>query len=185
MDRTARIVLLNGVGSVGKSSIAKALQAITRDAFLHVQMDAFFDMLPAAYVGHPDGVTFETIQDGDRSSVIIRSCLVAQRAFRGMRHAVAAMAAEGNDLIVDEVLLGETWAEYARLLAPFQVFLVGVRARLETLEARERGRGDRLIGLARWQFDRVHNGMAYHLEIDTDHVSPMESAHLIKRTFNL
>jgi chloramphenicol 3-O-phosphotransferase len=38
MDRTARIVVLNGVGSAGKSSIAKALQAITRDVFLHVQM---------------------------------------------------------------------------------------------------------------------------------------------------
>ena len=185
LDRTARIVLLNGVGSAGKSSIAKALQAITRDVFLHVQMDAFFDMLPEASIGHPDGVTFETIQDGDHPSVIIRSGPLAQRAFRGMRHAVAAMAAQGNDLIVDEVLLGETWTEYARLLAPFQVFLVGVRARLDTLEAREQARGDRLIGLARWQFDRVHNGMVYDLEIDTDHASPMECAALIKQTFNL
>jgi chloramphenicol 3-O phosphotransferase len=185
LDRTARIVLLNGVGSAGKSSIAKALQAITRDAFLHVQMDAFFDMLPAASIGHPDGVTFETIQDGDHPSVIIRSGPLAQRAFRGMRHAVAAMAAQGNDLIVDEVLLGETWTEYAKLLAPFQVFLVGVHARLETLEAREKARGDRLIGLARWQFERVHNDMNYDLEIDTDHASPMDCAVSIKQTFNL
>jgi chloramphenicol 3-O phosphotransferase len=44
-------------------SIAKALQAITRDVFLHVQMEAFFDMLPQASVGHRDGVTFETIRD--------------------------------------------------------------------------------------------------------------------------
>ena len=185
MDRTARIVLLNGVGSAGKSSIAKALQAITRDVFLHVQMDAFFDMLPAASIGHPDGVTFETIQDGEHPSVVIRSGSVAQRAFRGMRHAVAAMAAQGNDLIIDEVLLGETWTEYARVLAPFQVFLVGVHARLETLEAREKARGDRLIGLARWQFERVHNGMVYDLEIDTDHASPAECALAIKQTFNL
>jgi chloramphenicol 3-O phosphotransferase len=185
LDRTARIVLLNGVGSAGKSSIAKALQAITRDVFLHVQMDAFFDMLPKASIGHPDGVTFETIEDGDHPSVIIRSGPLARRAFRGMRHAVAAMAAQGNDLIVDEVLLGETWTEYARLLAPFQVFLVGVHARLDTLEAREKARGDRLIGLARWQFDRVHSGVVYDLEVDTDHASPMECASLIKQTFNL
>ena len=185
LDRTARIVLLNGVGSAGKSSIAKALQAITRDVFLHVQMDAFFDMLPAASIGHPDGVTFETIQDGEHPSVVIRSGSVAQRAFRGMRHAVAAMAAQGNDLIVDEVLLGETWTEYVRLLEPFQVFLVGVHARLETLEAREKARGDRLIGLARWQFDRVHNGMVYDLQLDTDDASPAECALAIKRTFNL
>jgi chloramphenicol 3-O phosphotransferase len=178
-------VLLNGVGSAGKSSIAKTLQTITRDAFLHVQMDAFFEMLPEASIGTADGVTFETISDGEHPSVIIRSGLVAQRAFRGMRHAVAAMAAQGNDLIVDEVLLGDTWMEYAKLLAPFQVFLVGVRARLDTLEARERARGDRLIGLARWQFDRVHNGKVYDLELDTDQASPMECARLIKQTFNL
>jgi chloramphenicol 3-O phosphotransferase len=49
LAKTARIVLLNGVGSVGKSSIAKALQAITSEPFLHVQMDAFLDMLPEAY----------------------------------------------------------------------------------------------------------------------------------------
>ncbi|MGN6146630.1 MAG: phosphotransferase-like protein, partial [Mesorhizobium sp.] len=33
------ILLLNGVGSAGKGSIARALQAITREPFLHVQMD--------------------------------------------------------------------------------------------------------------------------------------------------
>jgi chloramphenicol 3-O phosphotransferase len=185
LDRTARIVLLNGVGSAGKSSIAKALQAITRDVFLHVQMDAFFDMLPKASIGHPDSVTFETISDGGHPSVIIRSGPVAQRAFRGMRHAIVAMAAQGNDLIVDEVLLGETWTEYARLFAPFQVFLIGVHARLETLEAREKARGDRLIGLARWQFERVHKGMVYDLELDTDDASPAECALAIKQTFNL
>jgi hypothetical protein len=61
---------------------------------------------------------------------------------RGMRCAIAAMAAEGDNLIVDDVLLGGGDAEYAALL-----------------EARERRRGDRLIGLARWQYDRLHTGM--------------------------
>jgi hypothetical protein len=36
-----------------------------------------------------------------------------------MRHAIAAMAAQGNNLIVDDVLLGEEKAEYRELLAPF------------------------------------------------------------------
>ncbi|MDE1996547.1 MAG: chloramphenicol phosphotransferase, partial [Rhizobiaceae bacterium] len=35
----AKILLLNGVGSAGKSSIARALQAIAAEPFLHVQMD--------------------------------------------------------------------------------------------------------------------------------------------------
>ena len=37
----ARIIILNGVGSAGKSSIARALQAITAKPFLYVAMDAF------------------------------------------------------------------------------------------------------------------------------------------------
>jgi chloramphenicol 3-O phosphotransferase len=55
----ARIIILNGVGSVGKSSIARALQKITAQPFLHVAMDAFLDMLPASYMDHPDGFLFE------------------------------------------------------------------------------------------------------------------------------
>lgn len=45
MNRVARIVLLNGVGSAGKTSVAKALRTIADEPFLHVQMDAFMDML--------------------------------------------------------------------------------------------------------------------------------------------
>jgi len=37
---------LNGIGSVGKSSTAKALQAITFRPFLHVAMDAALVHLP-------------------------------------------------------------------------------------------------------------------------------------------
>ena len=182
---TSRIVLLNGVGSAGKSSIAKALQTMTDEPFLHVQMDAFLDMLPPASIGHPDGLIFETIQQDGHRSVVITSGPIAARAFRGMRHAVAAMAAQGNNLVVDEVLLGRSWAEYAELLASFQVSLVGVFAPLDVLEASERERGDRLIGLARWQYDRVHKGMTYDLELDTSCASATECAARIKQAFGL
>ena len=53
------------------------------------------------------------------------------------------------------------------------------------LEARERQRGDRLIGLARWQFDRVHRDMRYDLEIDTSIATPLECAEVIRNKFDL
>ena len=180
-----KIILLNGVGSVGKSSISRALQTITAETFLHVSMDAFMDMMPAASFEHPDGVTFETIQEDGKPSVVIRTGPVAERAFRGMRHAVAAMAAEGNNMILDEVLLGGEKREYPALLAPFELHLVGVFAPLEVLEARERERGDRMIGLARWQYERVHRDMTSELEVDTSQATPMECAELIKGKFGL
>ena len=58
-------------------------------------------------------------------------------------------------------------------------------APLDVLETRERERGDRLIGLARWQFDRIHRGKRYDLEIDTSNATPAECAETIKRTFGL
>ncbi|MCW3476381.1 phosphotransferase-like protein [Limobrevibacterium gyesilva] len=51
------VIVLNGVGSVGKSSTARALQTITATPFLHVAMDAFIDMLPRGMFGHPEGLT--------------------------------------------------------------------------------------------------------------------------------
>jgi chloramphenicol 3-O phosphotransferase len=180
-----RIVLLNGVGSAGKSSIAKALQAMTAEPFLHVEMDAFLEMLPEAGFGHPDGLTFETVPEDGKPSIVITTGPVAERALRGMRHAIVAMAAQGNNLIVDDVLLGSEKTEYATLLAPFEVFRVGVFAPLEVLEARERQRGDRSIGLARWQYDRVHKDMAYDLAVDTGSATPTECAERIKREFRL
>ena len=56
----SRVVLLNGVSSVGKGSVAKALQRIASRPMLHVQMDAFLEMMPPGTFGAPEGYTFET-----------------------------------------------------------------------------------------------------------------------------
>ena len=188
LRKIARIVFLNGVGSAGKGSIAKALQALTREPFLHVEMDAFLQMLPEASFNHPNGMLFETIHENERPHVVIKTGPDGARALKGMRHAIAAMAAQGNNLIIDEVLFGYESierVEYAMLLEPFEVFMVGVFASLDTLEARELNRGDRMVGLARWQYDRVHKDMKYDLEIDTDKITPVEGAQKIKQKFGL
>ncbi|HEY7689498.1 MAG TPA: chloramphenicol phosphotransferase [Dongiaceae bacterium] len=185
MVSTARIVLLNGVGSSGKGSIAKALQKIAAAPFLHLQMDAFIEMMPESGWGHPDWLSFETLQEDGKPSVAIKTGPLAERVFRGMRHAVAAMARQGNNLIVDDVLLGGEQAEYAALLWGHELIRVGVLAPLDVLEARERQRGDRMIGLARWQFGRVHQGMSYDLEVDSSRATPEQCAEQIRQKFRL
>jgi len=82
-------------------------------------------------------------------------------------------------------MLEDEWADYVACLSGFDVKLVGVFAPLEMLEARERERGDRLIGLARWQFGRVHRDKRYDLEIDTDLMTPVDCAGVIKDKFRL
>jgi chloramphenicol 3-O phosphotransferase len=186
LSRTARIVLLNGVGSAGKTSIARALQGITSDPFLYVAMDVFLEMMPESSFGHPDGLTFETVMEDGKPSVVIREGALSLRTFRAMRHGIAAMAGQGADMIVDEVILDAAIAaEYAALLAPYVLHRIGVLAPLDVLEERERQRGDREIGLARWQFGRVHRGMTYDLELDTSRATPLECAHAIKARFGL
>lgn len=186
MAERPQVIILNGVGSVGKSSTARAIQEIAAKPFLRVSMDAFIEMLPPRMFDHPDGIIFETAQEDERPSMVIRSGRIAARAMSGMRHAIAAMADQGNDLIVDDVMLGEgEGAEYRTLLSRFDLRFVGLFAPLAVLEARERARGDRQIGLARWQYTRVHRGLTYDLEIETSNTTPFENARRICAAFGL
>lgn len=186
LEPRSQVIILNGIGSVGKSSTAKALQAITSKPFLHVAMDVFLDMLPEKLLAHRDGLLFEAGEEDGKPIIAIRTGAVLECAMRGMRHAVAAMAAQGNNLIVDEVMIEAGIAqEYRDLLRPFDLLLVGLFAPLDVLEAREHARGDREVGLARWQYGRVHQGIAYDLEIDTAAAEPTDCARLIRDTFGL
>ena len=72
-------------------------------------------------------------------------------------------------MIVDEVLLDESdWIGWQDELDGLDVIWICVDIALEALEARERGRGDRMIGLARSQYDLVHRFPDYGLRVDTD-----------------
>lgn len=179
------IIILNGVGSVGKSSTARALQDIAALPFLHVAMDAFIQMLPLRLVGHADGLTFDRGEDAGFPSVAVHSGPVLERALAGMRRAAAALADAGNHLIVDEVMFGEEHLDYRVLLSRHELRLVGLFADLDVLEGRERHRGDREPGLSRWQYERVHRGVDYDLTIDTNLTSPAGNAVQICKAFGL
>lgn len=180
-----RIIVLNGNGSVGKSSIAKALQQITAEPFLHVSMDVFLDMMPPSMFEGPDGMVFKKLEEDGRPVVEITVGPTAQRVLLGMRHAMAALARHGNNLIVDDVMLDGDAAEYAEVFKGLTVNWVGVFAPLDVLEERERARGDRDLGLSRWLARHVHRGIKYDLEIDTSRATPVECAARIKQAFGL
>ena len=57
--------------------------------------------MPASMFEGPGGLTFDTIQEDGKPSVVIETGPVAARVFLGMRFAIAAMARHGNDLIVE------------------------------------------------------------------------------------
>jgi chloramphenicol 3-O phosphotransferase len=183
---TARIVLLNGAGSAGKSALARAIQAQARGVFLHVQMDMWLEMMPQRTLGTAEGLTFETVERNGKPVVTVTAGPAQERALKGMRLSVAAMAQAGCNMVVDEVMFdAATMAEYRALLHGFDFHTVGVFAPLEVLEAREAARGDRALGLARGQIDIVHRGQVYDLKIDTSAASAEDCARAIVTRFGL
>ena len=186
MTGNSKIIILNGIGSVGKSSTAKAFQSIAAEPFLHVQGDSFLEMMPRRWMGHPDGITFKT-ESGDGSPLVsLQMGPALDQVWRGMRRAVAALAEEGNNLIVDDMMMSaDDQQDYRDVLGGFDVKYVGLFAPLDVLEQREKDRKDRMIGLAHWQYGRVHKGIAYDLEIETSENDPKTCAELIRKQFDL
>jgi chloramphenicol 3-O phosphotransferase len=176
----SRVIVLNGVGSVGKSSTAKALQMLSRETFLHVEGDAFLDMMSPRLWGDPAGIIFERTQSDGQPSIKIEMGSALDRLMDGMRRSVAALAKAGNSCIVDDVMLSASDQKaYLDACSGIPIQFVALRAPLEIIEQRERERGDRLIGLARWQFPRVHKDIAYDFEVDTTTGQPKDIARAI------
>ncbi len=150
------IIFLNGISSAGKTSIAKILQNLIAQPYLHVTLDAFEDMMPDRY---ELGGAFEWTT-------------LFPTVLSGFHHSIGALATAGNNLIVDHVMVHrEGWhsslAECLDVLRPFPVYFVGVRCPLDELKRREQARGDRSIGTVERQFPRVHQHELYDLEVDT------------------
>ena len=140
------------------------------------------EMLPEPLQDHPTASAMKPCSKmASRWSSSDRTCWPARLARNAVRH---CHGRQGNNLIVDDALCDGEMPEYMKLLSA-STHLVGVFAPLDILEERERRRGDRLIGLARWQYGRVHNDVAYDLEIDTSTATPIECAKRIRQKFQL
>ena len=113
-----------------------------------------------------------------QKGIAIRFGPVGQRLISGMHHSIAALASSGNHMIVDHGLVERKWIEECvKILHRYNVLFVGVRCPLKILEQRERDRGDRPIGEARWSYDIVHTHGKYDMEVDTS-ISTVEDCAL-------
>jgi chloramphenicol 3-O phosphotransferase len=152
-------IVLNGASSAGKGTIARAIQELAGMPVLHVSLDMFTDMFH-----------WPSVIENERAACHA----VGVANF----HAALPLLASGEfPLIVDHVFEQHAWFETCReALKERRTYFIGVRCPLAVLEAREKARGDRRIGLARFQFERVHEQKPYAMEVDTSAHSPTESA---------
>ena len=87
--------------------------------------------------------------------------------FDGFHRVLPAFAGAGNDLIVEHIIESKSWLhDLLELLHSFDVFFVGVHCPLTELERRERERGDRQIGEARFHM-KTHDYCLYDFEVDS------------------
>lgn len=175
------VIFLNGPTSAGKTSIARALQAILDPPHLRLGIDDAFAMLPLRLHNHPDGFFFDT---DPRGEIRLNHGAFGRATLSAHAHSATAIARSGIDLILDDVILeDDIRAEWRSLLAGIDVFWVGVRCAADELARREIARGDRLIGQARGQLAPVHREMDYALEIDTTDAPPEQSAAIIAEAY--
>lgn len=154
------VIFLNGPSSSGKTSLARALQSRAGIPLLHASLDTFTDMY-----------RWEAISDPEER----KACHA-----NGVSnfHAVLRLLAAGpHAIVIDHVLERPAWREAAQAaLSGRHVHFVAVRCPLDVLIAREKARPDRHPGMAAWQFDRVHQGMHYDVEVDTSVETPESGA---------
>ena len=128
------VILLIGPSSVGKTAIASQLQRSLNGLWLIAGVDMFWSMLDERTL--PEG-DFRTDSD------------VMRHITRGWHRAVAALASEGNNVIVDELGLHPWWlSDWREILNDRRWWSVRLTASVAELTRREAARANRTAGMA-------------------------------------
>ncbi len=173
----SKVILLNGCGSTGKTSIARSIQHLSDIPWLTFGADTFIDLLPASmrelYCKLISG------QNDRGPTMRVESGPNANKIFGLMPRFAKLLADEGHNLIIDEVLFDEKQlTDYMTNLSNHTVYYIGVFCDLNIMQEREILRRDRCIGLSNDQVDRVHqDGLGfYDFKVDTTHCSAFQAA---------
>lgn len=176
------LILVNGPSSAGKTTLCRALQAAIPAPYLVTGFDDFIFMAAPRYYRGADtgrqaerdaftalGVEMATISaPGAPPAVEARFGPVFRRLIDSMAPAVRALVDGGNAVIFDHVLHDCAMHEsFSRAAEGLDVFAVGVTCPLDILDARERARGDRVLGRARGLAAVVHTFRDYDVMVDT------------------
>ena len=157
---TGRIIILNGPSSSGKSTLSRNLQKIWPTPLYSLSYDLVEEeMSPYPY---------------------------SRRSYEGCPHPVedfldmmytsaAAIARKGRDVVIDNCLFDtESIDEMCRdRLNGLEQIWVRIKLDQDELDCREKARGNRAIGKARWQAEHItpKDDSAYDVIVDTSNPS--------------
>lgn len=153
---TPQIICLNGTSSAGKTAIAKQLQEkLLPTVYLNFSIDSIlYTLPPSALYRMTHG---QDIGDLNYPQLV-----------RSFNACVTRLVEMGHFVVIDNAMdRTEQVVDLLDRVQPYTILLVGVHCSLDELNRRERQRQDRTIGEAAAQFNRVHRGFIYDIEVDS------------------
>lgn len=163
--KKGNIIFLNGVSSAGKSTLTKVIQSKLNIPYYHICCDDYMNMTP------------KHILDNDFTNQLNITQVI-------MHDVIKMFSDRGHNVIVDDVVLDlpeyNDWMyDYVKLFEGYPVLSVNVNCEIEELERREKARGDRSIGQARWQLGYMPSKWIYDMAVDTSLCTTDECADMI------
>ena len=145
-----RIIIMNGVSSAGKTTLAKTLQELLSAPFYLMDVDTFVGMAPEKY-HNTEGIS------------------VQHRFVSKMFHVIKLFSDMGFDMVVPFIFMNgaNMLEECVTLLHAYPVLFVHVTCPAEELRRREKERGDRGIGEAETQLSLLVPQDIYDITVDT------------------
>lgn len=164
-----RIIILNGVSSAGKTTLARIIQDRSPTPLYRLDIDDFILMSPDK---------FNDYENGDFS--------VEYRFASKFFHVVKLYSDFGFDLIVPYMFFknSDTLREFNVLLSGYPVLIVNVSCPPEELRRREAKRGNRQIGSAQAQLELLETEFKNSLFVDNFVSSNDVCADIIIEAFN-
>jgi chloramphenicol 3-O phosphotransferase len=165
-----KLIVLNGTSGAGKTTIARLLREVlykeALGSYVYFPLDAFEEE------GLPKVVAIEPEILVEQLPLVVY----------GYSSAVAAACAAGVNVIADVVFTELHWAhDFIKKTRDLKVLYVSVQCDMQTVNRREAARPNKLIGLAQYQFERVHREIPYDLIVDTTNIPVQENVSKIVR----
>lgn len=156
------IILLNGSSSAGKSTLAKALQALIEDKrnerYEIVSIDDFLKM-----------TTEEVIYEDDVYEISGSLCEKVMQVFNA-----------NQGVIIDHVITSDrVFKQLKEAVSPQYLWMVHVTCPLEIIQKREQARKDRCPGSAEASYTYLYPKDGYDLTVDTHFMTVSECANRI------